>query len=29
MTKKVWGGFKMHDGFATVTSYLKHMYTIR
>ena len=29
MTKKVWGGFNMHDSSATVTSYLKHTYTIR
>ena len=30
MTKKVWGGFNMHDGSMTVTSYLKkNTYTIR
>ena len=29
MTKKVWGSFNKHNGSAIVTSYLKHMYTIR
>jgi len=29
MTKKVWRGFNIHDVSATVTSHLKHTYTIR